>query len=60
MLPTRPANTALALILLGGTGGLGTFLTLGLALIGALRGTYEYQGSSCSVLADFVHPAYYG
>ena len=35
-----PANTELALILqVGGTGGLGTFLTLGLALIGALRGT---------------------
>ena len=39
----QTANTELALILLGGTGGLGTFLTLGLALIGALRG---------SVLAD--------
>ena len=48
----QTANTELALILLGGTGGLGTFLTLGLALIGALGGTYEYQGSSCSVLAD--------
>ena len=60
MLPTWPANTALALILLGGTAGLGTFLTLGLALIGALRGTYEYQGSSCSVLADICPPGRLG
>ena len=49
----QTANTELALILLGGTGGLGTFLTLGLALIGALGTMSKYEGSSFSVLANF-------